>query len=57
MQAKIVLIPGDGVGPEVVKEARSVLEAVARRGGHRFEFGNSDSEYRKNQPVGLRAAA
>jgi isocitrate/isopropylmalate dehydrogenase len=29
MQAKIVLIPGDGVGPEVVKEARAVLEAVA----------------------------
>jgi 3-isopropylmalate dehydrogenase len=38
MEAKIVLIPGDGVGPEVVKEARLVLEAVARRGGHRFEF-------------------
>jgi 3-isopropylmalate dehydrogenase len=38
MQAKIVLIPGDGVGPEVVKEARAVLEAVARKGNHRFEF-------------------
>lgn len=38
MQAKIVLIPGDGVGPEVVKEARSVLEAVARRAGHKFDF-------------------
>jgi 3-isopropylmalate dehydrogenase len=38
MQAKIVLIPGDGVGPEVVKEARAVLEAVAKKGNHRFEF-------------------
>jgi len=38
MQAKIVLIPGDGVGPEVVREARAVLEAVAASGGHRFEF-------------------
>jgi 3-isopropylmalate dehydrogenase len=38
MEAKIVLIPGDGVGPEVVKEARLVLEAVARRSGHRFAF-------------------
>jgi 3-isopropylmalate dehydrogenase len=40
MQAKIVLIPGDGVGPEVVKEARAVLEAVGRNGNHRFEFEN-----------------
>jgi 3-isopropylmalate dehydrogenase len=38
MQAKIVLIPGDGVGPEVVKEARAVLDAVAKKGNHRFEF-------------------
>jgi len=38
MQAKIVLIPGDGVGPEVVQAARAVLDAVAKKGGHRFEF-------------------
>ncbi|RMD73815.1 MAG: 3-isopropylmalate dehydrogenase, partial [Bacteroidetes bacterium] len=25
----IVLLPGDGIGPEVVAEARKVLEAVA----------------------------
>jgi len=38
MNANIVLLPGDGIGPEVVNESRLVLEAVARRHGHRFEF-------------------
>jgi 3-isopropylmalate dehydrogenase len=38
MKAKIVLIPGDGVGPEVVQATRLVLEAVARKGGHEFAF-------------------
>ncbi len=37
MQAKIVLLPGDGIGPEVVAAARSVLNAVARQYGHTFE--------------------
>jgi 3-isopropylmalate dehydrogenase len=38
MNAQIVLLPGDGIGPEVVKEARLVLEAVAKRHGHQFKF-------------------
>ena len=38
MKAKIVLLPGDGVGPEVTGQARAVLEAVAKRGGHEFSF-------------------
>ncbi len=38
MNAHIVLLPGDGIGPEVVKEARLVLEAVAARHGHQFKF-------------------
>jgi len=38
MKAKIVLLPGDGIGPEVVSEARLVLEAVAQRFGHEFNF-------------------
>ena len=38
MRGKIVLLPGDGIGPEVVKEGRLVLEQVAARFGHRFEF-------------------
>jgi len=38
MKAKIVLLPGDGVGPEVTGQARAVLEAVAARAGHEFSF-------------------
>ena len=34
----IVLLPGDGIGPEVIVEARKVLEAVAERYGHTFGF-------------------
>jgi 3-isopropylmalate dehydrogenase len=38
MQAHIVVLPGDGIGPEVTAEAVKVLEAVARKGGHAFTF-------------------
>jgi 3-isopropylmalate dehydrogenase len=38
MKAKIVLLPGDGVGPEVVAETQKVLEVVARKAGHEFAF-------------------
>jgi 3-isopropylmalate dehydrogenase len=37
-QANIVLLPGDGVGPEVTAAAKGVLEAVAARFGHEFSF-------------------
>lgn len=36
--ANIALFPGDGVGPEVVAEAVNVLQTVARRFGHTFNF-------------------
>ncbi len=38
MNAHIALTPGDGIGPEVVAEARRTLEAVAVRFGHSFTF-------------------
>jgi 3-isopropylmalate dehydrogenase len=38
MDARIVLLPGDGIGPEVVAQARRVLETVAARFGHAFHF-------------------
>lgn len=38
MQATIVLLPGDGIGPEIVTEARRVLERVAELFDHRFAF-------------------
>lgn len=38
MKANIVLLPGDGIGPEIVAQAQRVLEVVAERFGHQFEF-------------------
>ncbi len=38
MQANIVVLPGDGIGPEVTGEGVRVLQRVAERFGHRFEF-------------------
>ena len=38
MKAKIAILPGDGVGPEIVAEAVNVLNAVAHRFGHDFEM-------------------
>ena len=42
MNAKIVLIPGDGLGPEIVGEAKTVLEHVAARFGNTFSFTEID---------------
>lgn len=35
---KILLLPGDGIGPEIVDEAVKVLHAVEQRFGAQFEF-------------------
>jgi len=35
---RIVLLPGDGIGPEVTREARKVLEAACARRGRKLEF-------------------
>jgi len=32
------LLPGDGIGPEIVAQAKVVLDAVARRFGHEFTY-------------------
>lgn len=37
MQFNLAVLPGDGVGPEVVAEAIKVLRAVGERFGHNFE--------------------
>ncbi|MCL2810957.1 MAG: 3-isopropylmalate dehydrogenase [Clostridia bacterium] len=36
MKAHIVLLPGDGIGPEIIAQARQVLEAIAAKHGHTF---------------------
>lgn len=38
MNFKITLLPGDGIGPEVVGEAVRVLETVASKYKHSFDF-------------------
>ena len=38
MNATIALLPGDGIGPEVITAAAKVLEAVATRNGHSFRL-------------------
>jgi 3-isopropylmalate dehydrogenase len=38
MEAKIVVMGGDGIGPEVTTEARKVLEAVGKQYGHQLCF-------------------
>jgi 3-isopropylmalate dehydrogenase len=36
MKATIAVLPGDGIGPEVVREAERCLESIAQRHGHEF---------------------
>ncbi|MBC8099229.1 MAG: 3-isopropylmalate dehydrogenase [Armatimonadetes bacterium] len=38
MKAKIVLLPGDGIGPEVLTVTVDVLNALATRHGHEFSY-------------------
>ncbi len=38
MKANILLLPGDGIGPEVVAEAVRVLDAIAGKCGHSFSY-------------------
>ena len=38
MHASILLLPGDGIGPEVVEAAASVLRAVASRFNHQLDL-------------------
>ncbi len=38
MDFKITLIPGDGIGPEIVREACKVLDKVGLKYGHQFNY-------------------
>ena len=42
MVLKIAVIPGDGIGPEVVREGLKVLEAVAAATGLKYELAHYD---------------
>ena len=36
--ARITVLPGDGIGPEIVGAARRVLDFVAKKGNHEFAY-------------------
>ncbi len=38
MKAKITVLPGDGIGVDVTREAVACLETIANKFGHEFEF-------------------
>jgi 3-isopropylmalate dehydrogenase len=38
VKAQIMLLPGDGIGPEVLAEAVKVLDVVAEKYGHEFAY-------------------
>ncbi|PTL76281.1 3-isopropylmalate dehydrogenase [Vitiosangium sp. GDMCC 1.1324] len=38
MKALVAVLPGDGIGPEVVEQGTRLLKAVAERFGHSFEL-------------------
>jgi len=38
LETRIVLLPGDGIGPEIVSQARRVLEVVGDKFGRVFKF-------------------
>lgn len=42
MDKKIAVIRGDGIGPEIVNEAIRVLDAVAKKYNHNFEYTDVD---------------
>lgn len=42
MNKKITVLPGDGIGPEIVAEAIKALERVAEKYGHHFEYTTVD---------------
>lgn len=38
MEYKIAVVPGDGIGPEVIEETIKVLDSVANKFGHKFIY-------------------
>lgn len=38
MEIKITVVAGDGIGPEVTREAMEILDSVGQLNGHKFQF-------------------
>jgi len=43
MKLKVLVTPGDGIGPEITAEAMGVLQEVASAGGHTLSWITSAS--------------
>ena len=42
MEKKIAVLAGDGIGPEVVKQGKKALDAIASRFDHKFTYFPAD---------------
>ena len=38
MKLKIAVLPGDGIGPEIMKQGVAVMDAIAEKFGHEFTY-------------------
>jgi 3-isopropylmalate dehydrogenase len=38
MKLKIAVLPGDGIGPEIMKQGVAVMDAIAQKFGHEFDY-------------------
>ncbi len=38
MEIKVTVVAGDGIGPEVTREAMEILDSVGQLNGHKFQF-------------------
>ena len=38
MKLKIAVLPGDGIGPEIMEQGVAVMEAIAQKYGHEFSY-------------------
>ena len=42
MKFKIAVLPGDGIGEEVIRQGLKVLDTIADKFGHSFEYNYAD---------------
>ena len=38
MNLKIAVLPGDGIGPEIMTQGVAVMDAIAEKFGHKVEY-------------------
>ena len=57
IKATIVVLGGDGIGPEVTREGVRVLQAIAARFGHDFKFADAPHRRRCDRRNADRAAS